>query len=226
MFSRAGFEKTVDSQRTSVSTWEEANACSPDRRTLIGLSGWTSLEFGGGGWGSAMSTQDFFPDGVFGDQQDDPLSYTRWYERFLRSMGEGPLYPPAADAANAYRFLFLPTFHKPLLVRLTAKERCWCLVSKTNDGAGGYFPGPSTTESERNLAPAECVKLEQGVNRVRFWSLPVSDGSIGCDGSQWVLEGVSPGRYHVVHRWSPHGGQFARFCELLLDLAGLARGCY
>jgi hypothetical protein len=103
----------------------------------------------------AMFTQDFFPDGVFGEQRDDPLSYAGWYEKFLCSMGEVPLYPPAADVANVYRFLLLPTFDKPLLVRVTANEHGWSLVSKTNDGAGGYAPGPRTTELERNLTATE-----------------------------------------------------------------------
>ena len=28
----------------------------------------------------------------------------------------------------------------------------------------------------------------------------------GTDGSQWVIEGVRAGRYHVVDRWTPSKG--------------------
>ena len=28
----------------------------------------------------------------------------------------------------------------------------------------------------------------------------------GCDGSQWIIEGIKKGKYHVVDRWSPAKG--------------------
>ncbi len=36
------------------------------------------------------------------------------------------------------------------------------------------------------------------------------------DGSQWVLEGVRDGRYHVVDRWSPESGLYRETCLILL----------
>src|SRR5262249_55197957 len=147
-----------------------------------------------------------------------------WYGTFLHILGEAPLYPPPSRSGSVYRFLrflLLPTFDQPLLVRISNNDAGWSIVSKTNDGLGGYSPGPRTTQMERNLNPAECEKLVQAFDRLGFWSLPVSDGSTGCDGSEWLLEAVSEGRYHVVHRWSPEGGVFAQFCELLLDFGGL-----
>lgn len=166
-----------------------------------------------------MQIPEFFPDGVFGEPMDS--IYRSWYGSFLSSMGEKPLYPPA-EVSSVYRFLLLPTSDKPLLVKVSANETGWSVASKTNDGLGGYDLGPRTTQGEHVLTPSECEKLLLAFDTLNFWSLPINVDSIGFDGSQWVLEGVSSGRYHVVHRWSPNGGDFAQFCELLLDLGGLA----
>jgi hypothetical protein len=59
------------------------------------------------------------------------------------------------------------------------------------------------------------------VNELDFWEAPnpVNDQR-GTDGSQWIIEGVKAGQYHVVDRWSPKDG-VARQLRFLLafDLA-------
>jgi hypothetical protein len=57
---------------------------------------------------------------------------------------------------------------------------------------------------------------------VSFWSLPshVNDQT-GTDGSQWIVEGVNEGKYHIADRWSPDKGPVR---ELSVNLAvGLAQ---
>ena len=44
-------------------------------------------------------------------------------------------------------------------------------------------------------------------NNVEFWSLPSRlNDQPGPDGSQWVIEGVKAGKYHIVDSWMPQQG--------------------
>lgn len=46
------------------------------------------------------------------------------------------------------------------------------------------------------------------IEQNNFWKLPSNDDSrIGCDGAEWLLEGVKDGTYHVVSRCSPENGE-------------------
>ena len=40
-----------------------------------------------------------------------------------------------------------------------------------------------------------------------FWKLPSIQETMGLDGSQWVIEGIKNGSYHLVDRWSPKDGE-------------------
>ena len=51
--------------------------------------------------------------------------------------------------------------------------------------------------------------------------MPTEDSRLGNDGAQWILEGMKDGRYHVVDRWSPDGGDYRAACLHLLKLSGL-----
>ena len=45
---------------------------------------------------------------------------------------------------------------------------------------------------------------------------------MGTDGSQWIIEGVKKGQYHVVDRWMPKDGMVRELGLLLaLDFAKL-----
>jgi hypothetical protein len=162
---------------------------------------------------------EFFPPGALADQPELHTFRARWYAPHLLSMQERPLYPLGADEPEVYRLLFLPTFHEPVVVRLSEVEGAWRAVCKRSDGRGGYGPGRLTTETERDLSAAQANQFRRLLDRAGFWEMPSWEDSAGLDGSQAVLEGVRPGRYHVVDRWSPHGTPYARLVEFLLKLA-------
>ena len=42
---------------------------------------------------------------------------------------------------------------------------------------------------------------------------------LGTDGSQWILEGKTLGKYNVVDRWC--GGKISSVCRELIDLTDL-----
>jgi len=99
------------------------------------------------------------------------------------------------------------------------------LVSKRNDGQGGYSPGPNTWREEKELQSAEFKKIEGAFRQLGFWDIPTNSDYLGIDGSRWILEAAERGRYHVVDRWCANDNElekkeFVRFCEFLTDLAG------
>jgi hypothetical protein len=98
------------------------------------------------------------------------------------------------------------------------------LITKVASGTGGYSPGTLSTNTSRKLTAQEAQSLLSRVESGGFWNAPnpVNDQT-GTDGSQWIIEGVKAGRYHVVDRWMPKNGP-ARELGLFLafDLAGLS----
>lgn len=161
---------------------------------------------------------EFFPANSLDHRPDIHAFCDRWYVSHLLAMQERPLWPPAPNLPTAYRLLFLPTFQQPRAVRLTEASSGWRAVCKRSDGRGGYAPGRLVGEAERELSRTEAERFTYLVDRVDFWTMPGSEDSHGCDGSQAVLEGVRASAYHVVARWSPRGTPYAELVEFLLGL--------
>lgn len=167
----------------------------------------------------------YFPLGIFGDVRDGRSFYGGWYSYFLESMGEESLYQANVDPRLAIRFLLLPTFGSPILVRVNRIKAGGLLIGKQNDGFGGSAPGPNTSRVERDLLPVQFKDIETTFRQLRFWDIPTNSKVLGTDGSQWILEASESRKYHVVHRWcpnhySPGDKQFVRFCESLVNLTG------
>jgi hypothetical protein len=100
----------------------------------------------------------------------------------------------------------------------------WIMVTKVASGAGGYSPGTLTANTSRQITAQEVQSFRSKVESDGFWNSPNPiDDQAGTDGSQWIIEGVKAGRYHVVDRWMPKNGP-ARDLGLFLafDLAKLS----
>jgi hypothetical protein len=111
-------------------------------------------------------------------------------------------------AANTYRFLWLRSFHHPVAVRLEVKpDGTGLLTTKIANGAGGYSPGTLIQNPTVAVTKAETDAFLAKIEKSGFWTAPnpVNDQR-GTDGSQWIVEGVRNGEYHVVDRWSPSKG--------------------
>jgi len=150
----------------------------------------------------------------------------RWYSTQLRALGEPSLSALATNRkSESYRFLWLRSFHHPVAVRVDLQaDGTWILITKVASGAGGYSPGTLTTNTSRQLTAREIQTFRSEIENDGFWNAPnpVNDQK-GTDGSQWIIEGVKAGRYHVVDRWMPKDGptrNLGRF--LAFDLAQLS----
>jgi tetratricopeptide (TPR) repeat protein len=122
---------------------------------------------------------------------------------------------------EVYRFLWLRTFHNPICIRLEITEKQVSIYSKRLNGKGGYEPGWLVEQKYRNLNEAEKQKLSELFSEVNYWEMSTEGGKLGFDGARWILEGNKNNKYHIVDRWTPHGGAYYNFCVYLIQLSKL-----
>ena len=143
----------------------------------------------------------------------------------LRAMNEPRVYGSAEAAGDeVYRFLWLRSFDPLMAVRIEYRELRYTLTIKILEGMHGFPPLPLAFSDEREVSKAQGEGLGQLLAKAQFWSSPPRGDRMGLDGASWILEGAQPGRYHVIHRWSPlEDGDDAMFrsaCVYLLEMAG------
>lgn len=166
----------------------------------------------------------FFPKGSL--DLDKRGFKAEWYSRQLQALNEPSLFEMAGTpSVQAYRFLWLRSFNHPIAIRIEVKpDGTGILTTKIASGAGGYRPGTLTQNSARSLTDAETRTFLARIDKVGFWKAPNPvDDQRGTDGSQWVIEGVKGGNYHVVDRWTPSKGVAHELGTMLaFDLAKLS----
>jgi len=137
-------------------------------------------------------------------------------------MNEPAMYSEEGDGFESYRFLWLRSFHHPVVVRIWKSGDDHFILLKETNGAGGYEPRQLIIDRTRALTAAEWAEFIRLLDQTCYWALPSEDENIeGNDGAQWILESVKGGRYHVVDRWSPNGGPYREACLYALKLSEL-----
>jgi hypothetical protein len=142
----------------------------------------------------------------------------------LRALDEPSLLEEAkTPSPQSYRFVWLRTFHHPVAVRLDImSDGTGKLTVKIANGAGGYKPGKLIENTSPSVTPEQTVKFLQQVKEAGFWELSSYEKTSGCDGAEWIIEGVKDGKYHVVDRWTPSKGPVRELgMTLAFDLAHL-----
>jgi len=172
----------------------------------------------------AYGQEPYFPKGAFSDDTHVDPFIARWYSTYLTALREPSLLQlTGKPSCETYRFVWLRTFHHPVIVRLDIRaDGIGELTAKVSNGTGGYEPGQLIQDISRPLTREQTDTFLAKVGTVKFWELPSyeNSGGGGEDGSQWIIEGVKEGKYHVVDRWTPSKGAVR---ELGLTLAlGLA----
>jgi hypothetical protein len=143
-----------------------------------------------------------------------------WYTKFLLAAGESPL---PLDPGERYRFTWLRTFDNPIICRIEIGRSAGTIVGKRLSGQGGFDPGVLASEQSHHLTNSESDELLGFLRQVIFWS-PAPESHGGCDGAQWILEGVRAGQFHLWDQWSPidRGERLAPFVEFGLCCVALA----
>jgi len=126
----------------------------------------------------------------------------------------------ADSRIEAYRCLWLPSFHHPMSVRITRSGERISLKVIVLDGAGGYDPGWIAVNRTLKIESNEWTELLRSLDATQFWNMPSRDPDpAGEDGDQLIVEGVKNGHYHGVDRWGAQTRAYARFCKYFLDLS-------
>jgi len=142
--------------------------------------------------------------------------------------------PPESASTESYRFLWLRTFDKPILVHIAIiGDHQITATYKEADGASGYEVGSLCAHEsidvtqvfrDEGLGDGEITAIIENIRvlaRENFWNLPyeLDEGIIGVDGSTWIVEGYKDGQYHFVNRWSPdESDPFRQFAWFLMSL--------
>jgi len=151
----------------------------------------------------------YFPPETFGDDPRLDQFVYGWYSRELKAMGEPSLFESSKNPAiESYRFLWLRSFHHPVVVRVDLQtDGSATLITKLGSGAGGYPPGKLIANRSRLLTKEELQTLIAHINASGFWQRPSYErNKAGTDGAEWVVEAAVRGKYHLVSEWSPKDG--------------------
>jgi hypothetical protein len=174
--------------------------------------------------GSTAQTK-YFPNHAFNSDAQLNKLFNDWSTRELTALHEAPLLTQSKNpSVQSYRFLWSRTFHHPVAVRLEVKpDGTAILITKVTSGEGGYSPGHLITNTSKSLTKQQTDSFLHEVNADNFWSLPaVTKEQTGTDGSEWIIEGVNGGKYHLATAWSPEQGPIHDLgTALAFELAGL-----
>ena len=159
----------------------------------------------------------YFPGGIYDD------FIVEAYTKHLKAMKEPSLWADSKKTElQSYRFLWLRTFHHPIVIRLNIKsDRSGELICKETSGAGGYAPGELTINRTTSLSLSQVSIFLKSLDKANFWEMASKGGTQGEDGAQWIIEGVKNRKYHLVERWCPKRGEFREAALILLNLSGL-----
>ena len=152
-----------------------------------------------------------------------------WYGGQLKALRERPLCCVQLSAARVVRFLWLRSFHHPVVIRLNElPDGRWRMTVKIGSGAGGYAPRRQLRESQHICRADEVATVLALFDpKSPFWSMPSdepvsTDGAIEevhVDGAQWIVEARDNTRYHWVDRFSPESGPIREFGMHLMTLS-------
>ena len=170
---------------------------------------------------SLLAQTRYFPADSFGKDK----FVEDWYTQQLAALEE-PSFLPLIQVSTQteYRFLWLRSFHHPIVVRIEVlPDGTGILTTKTGGGAGGYQPKAIIQNQSSKLTSLQIQQFQNLLKKVSFRSLSTtsSTGEIVCDGSEWVIEAVDSGRYHVITRSSPSRGAAYDIGMLALKLADI-----
>ena len=99
-------------------------------------------------------------------------------------------------------FIWMRTFHHPVVVRAIRRDTSYALIGVELDGAGGYEFGKLLRRDSTRISAATWRSLTAPLRDPRLWTPPPSD-MVGLDGATWTIAGSSGGRLYITRAWSP-----------------------
>jgi len=167
----------------------------------------------------------YFPAKSFVEYRDSTKADSmtlNWYSGALSTLKEPVLYDKTSRN-KIFRFTCLRSFDAPFAIRVEKPaSRPAKLVLKIADGTHGDQPKKLMVNTTKELSDAEWEQVEELAKASGFWQMPIRIADFGCDGSEWIVEGICKGKYHVVNRWSPRTESgYRSLCLKLAELSGV-----
>lgn len=172
--------------------------------------------------GLSCAGREYFPKGCFASREDSQKFKAEWYSSQLTALEEGPLYGDKIDPqTECYRFTWLRSFHHPVVFRIDVQANgTGQFLIKVGDGAGGGDPGRIVRNEKRVWDERMVEVVRARFVKANFFDVPsYEEGRLGTDGSEWIIEAVRDGKYHVVSRWSPESGPIHTIGMQLIEIA-------
>ncbi|PYU77966.1 MAG: hypothetical protein DMG50_29140 [Acidobacteria bacterium] len=180
---------------------------------------------------SAVADDSYFPIKTKTGGEGVTEFESKWYGQSLERMKE-PRLPEFAKDANAevYRITILPTWGNSIAVRVQKHGELYSLSARRLDGQAGYNPGKLVESKDIALGADDSKTLAVLIQNLDFFQISTEDDVRGMDGDEWIIEGVSQGKYHVAVRWCApsydHGKRkltaFLALCKFLVDKSTLS----
>lgn len=187
-----------------------------------------------------------------------------WFSSALYSAKEPILYN-FYTGHDIYRFLWLRSFHRPVVISLHKDEdKVWLTIKELDKQPefmdmlkpikffepkrlpnGDYDTTRIVIDIEterevikkadrkaniilnhtKKLTEKEWKEFETLLSNCSFWTSKPYIDVLGCDGSEWTIEGHLKGRYWFMKRWSPRDN-FRKAGEYLIHKSGLKEEIY
>lgn len=147
-----------------------------------------------------------------------------WYSGRLAAAGEPSLLEAVKQEApklDVYRFTWLRSFDKPIVIRIEqAKSGALLMTATRLSGIGGYVPGSVEARIVKDLSQDEARQFRRALSAANGLRLKAVSCRWGYDGAQWIFEGVDRGRYRYVQRWTPDRGSMRALGLVMLSFTG------
>ena len=204
--------------------WNDVGWANPVKAIILVWALWCATAL-------AFADDSYFPIKTKAGGEGVTAFESKWYGKSLERMNE-PRLPGFAKDVNAdiYRIMILPTWGSPIVVRVQRHGELYSLSARRLDGQGGYDPGKLVEAKDIELGADDSKSLAVLIQNLNSFQLSAEDRVRGLDGEQWIVEGVSQGKYHVAVRWcadSYHPEKrklttFLALCRFLLDKSTLS----
>lgn len=121
-----------------------------------------------------------------------------------------------------YRLTILRTFHNPVVIRIEKSENAIWIYAKQGSAASGYHVGKVKKRKQKKVSAEDWITLSELLMELDLWNSYQTGSIPSTDGSDWILEGSTPGYYVVYSRKSPNEqAEFYKLCKFLIELSEL-----
>ncbi len=185
--------------------------------------------------------QLYFPEGTFLDTvntfNDNPKDSVYFEDRFLFAGHENSYYSdelynfkepllPEQNDKIIFRFLWLRSFHEPVVIRLEKHNDKQYLIRKVREGMSGYQAGGIIINDTLMISNSLWDDFISVLDSSDYWETPTIEktNALVDDGAHWILEGKQNERYHIVDRHSPsiyNNPKYRELCLYIIELSQL-----